>query len=143
MTLSFHNGTDVAMRDLDVEFGIGQGVAETKLITDLPCSVIKSGVTAIDVTIRNDATGEQQQMQKFGNEGAYRLLCDKLPANTGVTVLVACVNMRPAMQSLFGGNSFTGLVGPKVMPESVMIKANYRARMRPYSISKNIVPTRH
>ena len=88
-----------------------------------------------------DSSGHQQQMEHLGTRAPYRLLCDKIPSQTGVQIIMAVVNTKP-LESVLGGknNGIQGLIGGKRMPSWIRLHATYKARMRPYTVDREIVP---
>ncbi len=126
---------------------VDQSVAEIKQINGAPWSIFPSGIIAIDATAKT-STGEQELMKPLGDNGPYRLLCDKLPAHTGVTIIEAIANttslekaFREGNTNKFRGIGPNGLLEMKTIPRWVRLHSTYKAGPRPYSVDKQIEPT--
>jgi hypothetical protein len=140
LRISIFNHSKVDVKDLDVEFVIDESVAGIKPIGDLKCSVIQSGPT-LEVTTQSQ-NGTQEFPHNLGINAPYRLLCDKLPGNTGIQITVALANTKSLEEALQnGGSNLTSLLGPKRMPRWDLFHFSFKAGPRPYNWDSRVKPT--
>src|SRR5262249_30657209 len=136
----FHNPSNIDVRDFDTAFLVDEGIADVKQISGAPCSVIQSGPGIIDVTGRTK-TGEQVLFDPLGFiDTPYRLICDKFPAHSVVSLLAALINMKN-IEVTGSGPSTNIKGGPKKAPSLIRYRAHYKVQSRPYDVQKGQKPT--
>src|SRR6266481_1871582 len=137
LTFSISNNTNADMKDLDIEFLIDESVVDIKKVDEIPCVIVKSGVHPVDVTVKF-SDGRQQLMTPVGYKAPYRLLCDRLPAHTGISLIAALANTDSLERSggskqQQGEHGVNDFLGPKRIPRWVKYHASYKVGLRPYS----------
>ena len=129
LTVLVSNNSNVDLKDVDIELSVDQWVAGIKVDGNPNCSVIAGGRKPT-ITMKDPRTGSQQILSSAGDRAPHRLLCDKLPASTGVRIAAALVNDKSADHS-------------KLMPASVQFHALYKAGPRPYNWKGDTKPSRY
>jgi hypothetical protein len=128
LTVSMFNSSHADLKDVDIELSVDEWVAGIKVDGDPNCSVIANG-RPVTIAMRSQ-DGSQQIVPHSGELSPHRLLCDKLPADTGVRVVAALVNDKDLNHS-------------KMMPASVHFSALYKVGLRPYSWEGQTMPRRY
>jgi len=140
LRFSIFNHSMDDLKDVDVEFLTDESVAKVALISELGCKVVHSGPN-FEARL-NYKDGHQELMHHLGSQNdSYHILCDKIPGNIGVEVVVAVENTNE-LQDLFSGQSkqLDSLIGSKMMPSVIKYHMKYKVGIRPYSWGGSIAP---
>lgn len=141
LRLSISNKYDVEMKDVEMEFLVEEPVADIKLASSLPCSIVLIGASPLGQPYMTDSSGKQTLLgEPSFHDGPYRLLCDKLPSHTSVGLLLALNDARPLMNALLNHQKVVNLISPKRKPLWVRTRTTFKAGMRPYILEKTIEP---
>jgi hypothetical protein len=110
LQFSIANNSNYDLKDFDLEFLVDEGVEAITKVNDVGCTVVQSGPRVIDVTVKSQ-NGQQQLMNSLGYLGPYRMLSDKVPAHTGISLIIALGNIAALQKSL--------LTQPKQLPSGI------------------------
>lgn len=124
-----NNDKESNVRDFDAEFVVSDGVAGLRQFDGSPCTLVPSGNHPIQV-VGGDASGRETLLKTVPIGQHYRLLCDRIPAKTSISLIIAVMNVNGAHSE--GGET---VGGPKKKP-AFEIHSKFKIGMRPYSQNK-------
>ena len=134
LRVSFHNQSERDYDDAEFLLSIPQAFDEVAQVTSLPCFRVQSNIISAH-------DSQSDVFQPLGENAIIHFSCPKLPKDSTVQFLIAVVNMDAFMRSAENGKQLDlpfGLYGPKIKPQWLKIKAEYKATFRPHVIERKV-----